>query len=64
MERILCMNIPVTYAINQDTVTEIIPILLPKDSLQYSFSKTVDMSAYQTYHIKTWVSNPTDNYQE
>ncbi len=20
------------------------------------------MSAYQTYHIKTWVSNPTDNY--
>ena len=21
------------------------------------------MSAYQTYHIKTWVSSPTDNYR-
>jgi Subtilase family/Secretion system C-terminal sorting domain len=57
------LNIPVTYAINQDTVTETVPILLPKDSLQYSFSKTVDMSAYQSYNIKAWVSNPTDNYR-
>ncbi len=57
------LDIPVTYAINQDTITETIPVLLPKDSLQYSFSKTVDMSAYQSYHIKTWVSNPTDNYR-
>ena len=57
------LNIPVTYAINQDTVTETIPVLLPKDSLQYSFNKTADMSAYQSYHIKTWVSNPTDNYR-
>jgi hypothetical protein len=56
-------NIPVTYAINQDTVTEIIASLGPKDSLQYTFSKTADMSVYQTYHIKTWVSNPTDNYR-
>ncbi|HEV3223482.1 MAG TPA: S8 family serine peptidase [Puia sp.] len=56
------VNIPVTYAINQDTVTEIVAILPPKDSLQYTFTKTVDMSVYQAYHIKTWVSNPTDNY--
>jgi hypothetical protein len=56
-------NIPVTYAINQDTVTEIISSVAPKDSLQYSFIKPADMSAYQTYHIKTWVSNPTDNYR-
>jgi Subtilase family/Secretion system C-terminal sorting domain len=55
-------NIPVTYAINQDTVTENIAIIAPKDSIQYSFTKTVDMSVYQTYHIKTWVNNPTDNY--
>jgi hypothetical protein len=55
-------NIPVTYAVNQDTVTEIIAGLAPRDSLQYTFIQTVDMSAYQTYHIKTWVSNPTDNY--
>ena len=56
-------NIPVTYAVNQDTVTEIVASLAPKDSLQYSFTKTADMSVYQTYHIKTWVSNPTDNYR-
>ncbi len=57
------MNIPVTYAINQDTVTEIVPLLAPKDSLLYTFTKTEDMSAYQAYHIKAWVSNPSDNYQ-
>jgi len=56
-------NIPITYAVNQDTVTEIVPSLAPKDSLQYSFIKTADMSVYQTYHIKAWVSNPTDNYR-
>jgi Subtilase family/Secretion system C-terminal sorting domain len=56
-------NIPVTYAINQDTVTEIVQSLAPKDSLQYSFIKTADMSVYQTYYIKTWVSSPTDNYR-
>jgi hypothetical protein len=55
-------NIPVTYAINQDTVTEIVAMLAPKDSLQYSFIKTADMSAYQAYNIKTWVSVPGDNY--
>jgi hypothetical protein len=57
------VNIPVTYAINQDTVTEIVPSLAPKDSLLYSFSKTVDMSVYQSYHLKTWVSSPSDNYR-
>ncbi len=56
-------NIPVTYIVNTDTVTEIIPLLIPKDSLQYSFSKTADLSAYQSYHIKAWVSSPTDNYR-
>jgi hypothetical protein len=57
------LNIPVTYAINQDTVTEIVSNLNPKDSLQYTFTKTMDMSAYQSYHIKVWVNSPTDNYR-
>ena len=56
------LNIPVTYAVNQDTVTEIVASLPPKDSVQYSFSKTVDMSVYQAYNIKAWVSDPSDNY--
>jgi Subtilase family/Secretion system C-terminal sorting domain len=57
------VNIPVTYVINQDTVTEIVPLLAPKDSLLYTFIKTEDMSAYQAYHINAWVSNPSDNYR-
>jgi hypothetical protein len=56
------LNIPVTYAINQDTVTEIVTSVSALDSLEYTFTKTADMSVYQLYHIKTWVSNPTDNY--
>ena len=55
-------DIPVTYAINQDTVTEIVPVLAPRDSIKYNFTKTADMSVYQAYHIKTWVSSPGDNY--
>jgi hypothetical protein len=57
------VNIPVTYVVNQDTVTEIIPSLGPKDSLVYTFVTPVDMSSYQAYHIKTWISNATDNYR-
>jgi hypothetical protein len=57
------LNIPVTYAVNQDTVTEIIDSLYPQDSLQYTFKQTVDMSVYQNYHIRAWVSSATDNYR-
>ena len=56
-------NIPVSYEINQAIVTESIPVLLPGDSLQYNFHQTADLSDYQLYHIKTWVSSPTDNYR-
>ncbi len=56
-------NIPVTYVINNDTVTENISLLNPKDSIVYSFVKTKDMSAYGTYTLRTWVSYPSDNYQ-
>ncbi|HVY75822.1 MAG TPA: S8 family peptidase [Puia sp.] len=55
-------NIPVTYAINGDTVTETIPFIKPKDSLTYTFTKTADMSAFGAYLFKTWVSDPDDNY--
>ena len=57
------LNIPVTYAVNQDTVTEFIASLAPNDSLLYTFTQTVDMSVFQNYHIKSWVSNATDNYR-
>jgi hypothetical protein len=56
------LQVPVTYAVNNDTITEIIPFIAPKDSVSYTFSKTVDMSAFQAYHVRTWVSYPPDNY--
>ena len=55
-------NIPVTYAINGDTVTENIPSLNGNDSAVYTFTTTVNMSAYQTYSISTWVNYPGDTY--
>jgi len=56
-------NIPVSYAVNQDTVTEIIPSIAPKDSLQFNFTQTANLSAFQKYSIKTWVSYSGDNYR-
>ncbi len=53
----------VNAAENPDTVTEHIGSLAPEDSLLYTFTRTADMSVYQTYHIKTWVNSATDNYR-
>ena len=56
------LQVPVTYIVNTDTVTEIIPFIAPKDTISYTFTKTADMSAFQFYHVKAWVSYPLDNY--
>ena len=55
-------NIPITYAINGDTVSETIPSLNGGDSTVYTFSTTMDMSAYQSYSISGWVHYPGDSY--
>ena len=57
------LQVPVSYAINADTVTEIIPFIAPKDSIAYTFSRPADMSVFQSYQVKTWVSYPADNYR-
>jgi hypothetical protein len=56
------LQVPVTYAVNADTVTESIPFIKAKDSVTYSFSKTADMSAFGLYRLRSWVSYPADNY--
>ncbi len=56
------LQVPVTYIVNTDTVTEIIPFIAPRDSINYTFTKTADLSAFQFYHVKAWVSYPLDNY--
>jgi hypothetical protein len=55
-------NIPITYAINGDTVSETIPSLNAGDSTVYTFSTTIDMSAFQSYSISGWVHYPGDTY--
>jgi len=55
-------NIPITYAINGDTVSETIPLLNAGDSTVYTFSTTIDMSAFQSYSISGWVHYPGDTY--
>lgn len=55
-------NIPVTYSVNGVTVTETIPSINANDSLVYTFTHTVDLSAYQNYSITAWVHSAGDNY--
>lgn len=55
-------NIPVTYSVNGNTVTEYIPSLNGNDSVVYTFAATVDMSAYQNYSVSAWVTYPGDTY--
>ncbi|PWT77870.1 MAG: peptidase S8 [Bacteroidetes bacterium] len=57
-------NIPITYALDGDTVTETIAALLPYQTIAYSFSQKADMSAWKDYRLSIWVSYPADNYRK
>lgn len=57
-------NVPITYAVNGDTVNEIIPAILPNQTINYVFLKKADLSAYQRYDLRVWVSNPSDTYRK
>ncbi|HTI06989.1 MAG TPA: S8 family serine peptidase [Puia sp.] len=54
-------NIPVHYSLNGDTVTEVIPAIAASDSVVYTFAQTADLSAFQQYTLKTWVSYGGDS---
>ncbi|HWK04220.1 MAG TPA: S8 family peptidase [Puia sp.] len=56
------INTPVNYSINGVTVTESIPSINAFDSVVYLFTKTADLSAYQQYTLRAWVSAAGDNY--
>ncbi|HXD79050.1 MAG TPA: T9SS type A sorting domain-containing protein, partial [Puia sp.] len=55
-------NVAVTYSVNGSLVTESIPVINAGDSVQYSFSKKADLSAWQAWTIRAWVHFPGDNY--
>lgn len=57
-------NIPVSYSINGSPVTEIIPSIKANDSAIYTFARKADLSAFQKYTMRAWVSYPGDNYHK
>ena len=56
-------NVPVSYDINGAIVNETIPSINAGQTLVYTFVQTADLSAYQQYDMRTWVSYATDNYR-
>ncbi|MGG9971201.1 S8 family serine peptidase [Ferruginibacter sp. SUN002] len=58
-------NLEVSYQINDEpVVTEVIKEIEPLQSLDYVFSQTADLSAFEDYSIKVWVNYSGDNYPE
>ncbi|MBS1597748.1 MAG: S8 family serine peptidase [Bacteroidetes bacterium] len=57
------INVPITFAVNGDTITEIIPVIAANQTINYIFSQKADLSAYQHYDLRVWVSNPLDTYR-
>ena len=56
-------NIIINYQVNGGAiVTEIIPSIAANQSLDYTFVKTADLSAYIDYGINVWVNYAADNY--
>jgi hypothetical protein len=56
-------NIQVNYKINNGaTISEIIPSIAAKTTLNYTFSTTANLSAFMEYNIDFWVSTAGDTY--
>ncbi len=55
--------VTVSYAINGDTVTEVIPSLAAGIS-SYTFTQKADLSAFSHYILSAWVSYAMDNYHQ
>ena len=56
-------NITVSYQVNNGpVVTEIIPAIAARQSLNYTFTKTADMSAFIDYAVKAWIHYTGDTY--
>jgi hypothetical protein len=57
-------NITVTYSINGVTVTELIPAINAGQTINYTFTQTADLSAFQAYDISAWVNYSGDTYKD
>lgn len=58
-------NVPVKYSVNNgEWIEEIIPSIPAKTTIQYTFTRQLNMSANGSYKIRSVVSFPTDNFRE
>ncbi len=58
-------NIPVSFRIgNGPVVTETIPLINGKSTLQYTFTIGANLSAIGPHEVKAWVSFTTDSYRQ
>ncbi len=56
-------NIPVFYQVdNQNIVSETIPVIAGRDTIIYTFSTLMDLSAPGQHDLKVWIAFPGDNY--
>ena len=56
-------NIALSYRVNGGAVfTQTLSSLAAGASTNFSFSSTVDMTAFQDYNIQAWISSAGDNY--
>ncbi|MEO6357916.1 MAG: S8 family serine peptidase [Ferruginibacter sp.] len=56
-------NVSVSYQVNGgEVVTEIVPVVTANQSLDYTFTKTTDLSAYIDYNINAWINYTGDSY--
>ncbi|HJW15503.1 MAG TPA: S8 family serine peptidase, partial [Flavisolibacter sp.] len=59
------LNVPVRYRINGGPwVTEVIPSIGAKETLQYTFKGTADFSAFQSYSIMAIVDLDNDSFKD
>lgn len=57
-------NIVLSYRVNGGAVvSQTLASINPGVEQEVTFTNPVDMSAYQDYHVESWISSPGDNYQ-
>ncbi|MEO6684544.1 MAG: T9SS type A sorting domain-containing protein, partial [Dyadobacter sp.] len=58
-------NIPVNYKLGNGTeIHEIIPSIVARTTVNFTFSATQNMAALGGYHLKVWTSLPSDSYAD
>ncbi|MDQ6479881.1 S8 family serine peptidase [Dyadobacter sp. LHD-138] len=58
-------NVPVRYKLGTNNeVTEMIPVINGRQTIQYTFNTKLNLSAFGEYYIKVWSALNTDTYAD